>query len=88
MPDAAPSIFISHSSRDRRVAETICRGLENRGLRCWLSSRDVAGGDNFQAAVVRAIRSAKVMLLVFTTNSNNSDEIKKELVLASQCRPW
>jgi hypothetical protein len=32
------------------------------------------------------IRSAKLMLRVFTTNANNSDEIKKELVLASQSR--
>ena len=43
-------------------------------------------GDNFQIAIVHAIRSAKVMVLVFSSNSNNSDEIKKELVLAGQSR--
>ena len=46
----------------------------------------MAGGENFQEAVVRAIRSAKVMLLIFTANANDSDEVKKELVLASQSR--
>jgi hypothetical protein len=81
---ATAPIFVSHSSRDRKMAETICRALEARGLRCWISSRDVAGGDNYQAAIVRAIRQARIMLLVFTENANNSDEIKKEIALASR----
>jgi hypothetical protein len=77
-------IFISHASRDRQIAETLCAALEKRGLLCWISSRDVAGGDNYQAAVFRAIRSTNVMVLLFTANANRSDEIKKELALASQ----
>jgi TIR domain-containing protein len=77
-------IFISHSSHDCQIAETIVQALEFRGLRCWISSRDVAGGENYQEAIVHAIRNAKIMLLVFTDNANNSDEIKKELVLASR----
>jgi formylglycine-generating enzyme required for sulfatase activity len=77
-------VFISHSSKDRKIAQTICGALENRGFTCWLSSRNVGGGENFQEAIVRAIRSAKVMVLVFTANANNSDEIKKELVVAGK----
>ena len=79
------SIFISHSSRDKQIANAICAALEARGLGCWIAHRDV-GPRNFGEAIVRAIRAAKVMVLVFTGNANGSDEIKKELVLASQCR--
>lgn len=78
------TIFISHSSKDLAVAQTICAALERRGLTCWIASRDVGAGDNFQEAIVKAIRSAKVMVLVFSENANNSTEIKKELALASQ----
>jgi hypothetical protein len=78
------TIFISHSSKDLAVAQTICAALESRGLTCWIASRDVGAGDNFQEAIVAAIRSAKVMVLVFSDNANNSTEIKKELALASQ----
>jgi formylglycine-generating enzyme required for sulfatase activity len=81
---AAGNIFISHSSRDRKMAETISGALERRGLRCWLSSRDIGPGENFQEAIVRAIRGSRVMVLVFTGNANNSNEIKKEMALASQ----
>ena len=79
-------IFISYWSKDRDIAETICKGLEARELNCWISCRDVRPGDNFQEAIVRALRSAQVMLLVFTSNANNSDEIKKEVVLAGRHR--
>jgi hypothetical protein len=77
-------VFISHSSKDQKVARTICGALEMRGLRCWLASRDVHPGENFQESIARAIRTAKVMVLVFTKNANDSAEIKKEIALASQ----
>ena len=77
-------IFISHSSQDRRVAARVCDALERFGLGCWLASRDIDPGENFQEAIVQAIRSVRVMVLVFTGNANNSNEIKKEIALASQ----
>ena len=79
-------IFISYASKDQNVAQTVCEALENRGLHCWISGRDIGPGENFQVSIVRAIRAAKVMILVFSANSNNSEEIKKELVLAGQSR--
>jgi hypothetical protein len=79
-----PRIFITYSSKDQKVARTICTALESRGLACWISSRNVKPGQNYQEQIVRAIRGARVMALVFTANANNSNEIKKELALASQ----
>jgi TIR domain-containing protein len=79
-----PQIFITYSSKDQKVARTICTALENRGLACWISSRNVKPGQNYQEQIVKAIRAARVMVLVFTANANNSNEIKKELALASQ----
>src|SRR5476651_1659352 len=79
-------IFVSSSSKDAKIASSICMALEARGHRCWMSSRDVKPGENYQGAIVRAIRDAGVMVMVFSTNANNSDEIKKELALASQSR--
>jgi hypothetical protein len=78
------TIFLSYASKDQKTAETLCQALEGRGLDCWMACRNVHPGENFQEAIVRAIRSAKVMLFVFSANSNNSDEVKKEIVLAGQ----
>lgn len=78
------NIFISFASKDSKVALTLCQALEGRGFNCWISARDIQPGENFQSAIVHAIREAKIMLLVFTANSNNSEEMNKELALASQ----
>jgi hypothetical protein len=77
-------VFISYSSKDEDAAETICLALEGRGLSCWMSGRDVGPGENFQETIFTAISAAKVMVLVFTDNANNSSEVKKEVALASQ----
>ena len=79
-------VFISFASEDQRVAMTLCQALESRGFKCWISARDIHPGENFQSAIVKAIRGAKIMLLVFTANSNSSDEMNKELALASQSK--
>lgn len=77
-------VFISFASKDHKVAMTLCQSLERRGVKCWISARDILPGENFQVAIVQAIRRARILLLVFTANSNNSEEMTKELALASQ----
>jgi hypothetical protein len=79
-----PKIFIAYSSKDQEVARTICTALENRGLACWISLRNIKAGENYGEQILKAIRAAKIMVLVFTTHANNSKEIKKELALANQ----
>jgi hypothetical protein len=79
-----PPVFISFASHDRKAAETILKAVELRGVECWIATRNIQPGENFQEAITRAIRSARVMILVFTSNANNSVEVKKEIALASQ----
>ncbi len=80
-------IFISHSSKDQPVAESLCAYLEGPdcGFGCWYAARDIQGGDNYAAAIPGAIRGARVMLFIYSENSNtNSEEVLRELTLASQ----
>ena len=46
--------------------------------------RDVPPGANYQEAIVQSLRNARAMVLVFSDAANSSDEIKKELSLASR----
>lgn len=80
----APPVFVSYATADRKQALSICKALEGRGTECWIASRDVAPGENYQESIVRALRGARAMVLVFSDAANNSDEIKKELSLASR----
>lgn len=93
-PDTVPSsdemqtgpVFISYATSDRKEALSVCKAIERRGTKCWLACRDVEPGENYQEAIVAAIRKARAMVLVFSGAANNSDEIKKELSLASRHR--
>jgi hypothetical protein len=78
------AVFISYATADRKQALSVCKAIERRGTMCWISSRDVQPGENYQEAIVHAIRDARAMVLVFSEAANNSDEIKKELSLASR----
>ncbi len=87
-PGDAPkgATFVSYATADRREAAAICTALERRGFACWMAARDVRPGDNYQEAIVAAIRAAGALVLVFSESANRSDEIKKELSLASRFR--
>jgi TolB-like protein len=82
--DFSRPVFISYATADRKQALAVCKSLERRDIDCWISTRDVPPGANYQEAIVRAIREARAMVLVFSEAANNSDEIKKELSLASR----
>jgi tetratricopeptide (TPR) repeat protein len=81
---ATGPVFVSYATADRKQALDVCKAIERRGAKCWISTRDVPPGDNYQEAIVRSLRAARAMVLVFSDAANNSDEIKKELSLASR----
>ena len=84
--DQARPVFVSYATADRKQALAVCKAIERRGLKCWISTRDVEPGENYQESIVRALRNSRAMVLVFSDAANNSDEIKKELSLASRYR--
>jgi TIR domain len=43
----AHDVFISYSSKDKTIADAVLAKLEERGLRCWIASRDIIPGSNW-----------------------------------------
>ena len=79
----AHDVFISYSSHDKPIADGICANLEAAGLRCWIAPRDITPGEDWPTAIAGGISVAKAMVLVFSNNSNMSDEVSRELYLAA-----
>ena len=75
----AHDVFISHSTQDKAVSDAICAALENEGMRCWIAPRDVQPGRSFAGEITRAIQQSKIMVLVFSANSNNSEQVLREV---------
>jgi TIR domain len=79
----AHDVFISHSTRDKDATDAICGYLESHGIRCWVAPRDILPGNDWAEAIVDAIASSKLMLLVFSSNANTSSQINRELSVAA-----
>ena len=79
-------VFISYSHKDQPIADGICAKLEADGLRCWIAPRDIDPGEDWPAAIATGIAASKVMVLVFSQNSNMSEEVSRELYLAANSK--
>jgi hypothetical protein len=83
--DMAHDVFISHSSKDKAVADAICANLEAAGVRCWIAPRDIALGEDWPRAIANAISESPIMVLIFSANANSSEQISRELSVAADC---
>jgi len=75
----AHDVFISYSSKDKPVADAVCAGLETSGIRCWIAPRDILAGRNWGEAIIDAILSSRIMVVIFSNNSNTSDQVLREV---------
>ncbi len=82
----AHEVFISHSMADQEAALAACAFLEREGIRCWIAPRDVAPGAPWAAALVDAIRASRVLLLVFSSRSNDSDHVLREVAASAEAK--
>jgi TIR domain len=80
---AESHVFICFSSRDEPVALEVVDFLEENGLKCWISVRDVAPGHNYQETIVQALEAAQGVVFLFSESSGKSGEIKKELSIGA-----
>jgi hypothetical protein len=78
-------VFISHSSKDKTMADAVCAKLEEAGIRCWIAPRDIKAGMTWSGEIKKAIDQCKVMVLVFSSNANESVQIIREVEAAVHC---
>ena len=83
MSAAAPApghdVFVSYSSLDKPVADAVCATLEQRGVRCWIAPRDILAGTDWGEAIIGGIEQSRIMVLVFSSNANASQQVKREV---------
>jgi len=72
-------VFLSHAKEDTAVAETVCRALEDRGIRCWTASRDIVPGMVEGEAIMDAISRSRLMVVVNSTAASRSAFVVRDL---------
>jgi TolB-like protein/Flp pilus assembly protein TadD len=80
------NVFISYSSLDQTIAEAICQALEQAGISVWIAPRDVPGGKPYGESIIDAINASRIMVVVFSANSDSSQQVLNEVERATAKR--
>lgn len=75
-------IFVSYSTTDRDLAETLTQWLEGRGVRVWIAPRDVRPGHDYSEELHDAIEEAAAVIALISDESNRSRHVKAEIEIA------
>jgi hypothetical protein len=78
----AVDVFISYSGEDKPIADAICSGLETVGIRCWIAPRDIPPGLNYAKELIHAIDDSSMMVVVFSSHSNQSPHVTTDVTRA------
>lgn len=76
-------VFISYSTCNQKTVEAICAYLEQHKIRCFVAYRDIPKGVVWARAIVEALEESRMMLVVFSEEFNMSDQVDREIELAS-----
>lgn len=77
--DFRKSVFISHASKDFKIANEIRELLEADGVSSWIAPRDIPPGYQYGTAIIEAIKDCTITLLVLTDDSNKSKAVENEI---------
>ena len=81
-------IFVSYSSHDKAIADTVVAAHEQAGIRCWYAPRDIAPGADWAESITKAIHQCSIMVLIFSKEANRSQRVIDEVNYAiSQEKP-
>jgi len=77
------SVFISYASEDHTLAAWIRDWMSYEGLPFWMAPDSIPPGKDYPTAIIDALESADVLLLIFTAASNQSQHVAREVERAA-----
>jgi hypothetical protein len=84
-------VCISYSTHNKKEAEELHKALHNEGLTCFLSEKDLEGGDEWEERIRQALWQSAEMCLLVTPESLKSEWVATEWgaawVLAKRITP-
>lgn len=79
-----PSIFLSHSSRDKFFVRELAARLKQAGVKVWLDEAEMNIGDSLTDKIGEAIERTDFVGAVLSHNSIASEWVQRELQVALQ----
>lgn len=77
-----PYVFVSYASRDRDLVFPVVERLEQAGVGIWIDREGIPGGANYGQEIAEALKGCAVVLLMCSSRSFASRNVKQEIALA------
>jgi TolB-like protein len=79
-------VFISHSTKDKIIANAVCEHLEAAGIDCWIAPRNIEAGADWTEGIMRGLARSQVFVLLFSGHANDSEHVRREVGKAFSLR--
>lgn len=80
--DEKHDVFISYSTKNSDVANKVCYVLEQNNLKCWIAPRNISSGRIYLDEIADAIKSTKIVVLIYSADSQESKYVNNEINMA------
>ena len=74
MSGISHAVFLSYASQDQAAAQRICDALRAAGIEVWFDQSALRGGDVWDTAIRRQIRTCVLFIPVISRNTHDRDE--------------
>lgn len=81
-----PEVFVSYSRADQDRVLELAAKLRAAGVSLWIDQGAIDAASVWSEQIVRALETAKALLLIVTQESVQSDNVAKEVMLVSERR--
>ena len=75
-------VFLSHASKDRRVASSVAAVLRPHGIPVWYSETNLLGAQQWHDEIGAALARCDWFLVVLSPHATRSKWVKRELLYA------
>ena len=79
-------VFISYSTQNRDYAYKLAKRLRDEGIEVWIDNAEIRSGDDWSQAIFAAIRAASAMIVIMTSAAQESEWVRREVLLANETR--
>ncbi|HVU15170.1 MAG TPA: toll/interleukin-1 receptor domain-containing protein [Phototrophicaceae bacterium] len=81
-----PTIFMSHSSKDREFTNGLAKRLHEANFHCWIDLDDIPDGSTWPREIEKAITACDAMIVVMSKHGRESEWVERETLVAMDLR--
>ena len=74
MTEPSKAAFLSYASQDAEAARRICEALRAAGIEVWFDQSELRGGDAWDTAIRKQIKSCGLFIPVISQNTHTRGE--------------